>query len=65
MSALFGAKNARFFEIYGRFARTRVEGVEPVLTVFGKGEGSIFCDFVRTSFMDDPYINLHDKLTNK
>jgi len=39
--ALFGAKNFGFFEIYGVSARTR-------------GKGSIFRDFVRTSFMDGP-----------
>jgi len=38
MSALFGAKNFGFFEIYGVSARTRGEGV----------------NFVQTSFMDDP-----------
>jgi len=38
-SALFGVKTFEFFEIYGVSARTR-------------GEGSIFRDFVRTSFMD-------------
>jgi len=40
-SALFGAKNLGFFEIYGVYARTRREGE------------SIFHDFVRTSLMDD------------
>jgi len=31
------------------------EGVEPVRTFCGQEErGSIFCDFVRTSFMDGP-----------
>jgi len=38
-SALFGAKYFRFFEIYGVSARTT---------------GSIFRDFVWTSFMDGP-----------
>jgi len=41
-SALFGAKNIGFFEIYGVSARTRKEGVEPVRTFFGKGEGGQF-----------------------
>jgi len=50
-SALFGAKNPGFFEIYGMSARTRGEG----LSEFGQGgRGSIFFDFVRTSFMDGP-----------
>jgi len=54
-SALFGAKNFGFFEINGVSARTRDEGsFEPVRTFCGQGEGSIFHDFVRTSFMDDP-----------
>jgi len=39
-----------FFESYGVSALTR--GFEPVRTRWGKG--SIFCDFVRTSFMDGP-----------
>jgi len=42
MSALLDAKNSKFFEIYGMSARTR---------------GSIFRDFVRTSFMDGPHLN--------
>jgi len=41
-SALFGTKNLEFFEIYGVYAWTRGEGVEPVLTFFGKGEGVNF-----------------------
>jgi len=46
-SALFGAKNFGFFEIYGVFARTRGEGVEPVRTFCEQGgRGSIFCDFL-------------------
>jgi len=52
-SALLGAKNFKFLEIYGVSARIR--GVELVETFFGQmGRGSIFYDFVRTSFMDDP-----------
>jgi len=31
-SAIFGAKNFRFFEIYGASTRTRGERVEPVRT---------------------------------
>jgi len=46
MSALFGAKNTEFFEIYYVSTRTRGEASAD------KGEWSIFCDFVRTSFMD-------------
>jgi len=54
-SAFFGAKNFGIFEIYGVSARTRREGVEPVRTFFGQGGGgSIFLDFVGTSFMDGP-----------
>jgi len=37
-SALFGAKNFGFFEIYGVSAQTKGEGVEPVRT---RGRGSI------------------------
>jgi len=50
-SANFGTKNSRFFEIYGMSARTEGEEIEPVRTFFGQ-RWSIFCDFVRTSFMD-------------
>jgi len=31
-SALFGAKNFEFFEVYGVLARTRGRGVEPMHT---------------------------------
>jgi len=41
-SVIFGAKNFRFFETYDVSARTRRE------------RGSIFRDFVPTSFMDAP-----------
>jgi len=34
--------------------RTDKGGGWPVRTFFGKGEGSIFRDFMRTSFMDGP-----------
>jgi len=59
MTALFGAKNFRFFEIYGVSARIGGKGVEPVRTFCGQEErgGSIFCDFVRTSFMYGPLSN--------
>jgi len=56
MSALFGAKKLRIFQIYGVFARTKGKGVEPVRKFFGqwgKG-GSIFRGIVRTSFIDGP-----------
>jgi len=54
MSTLFGAKNIKFFEIYG--VRTdKGEGGEPVQTFCEQGErGSIFRDFVQTPFMDGP-----------
>jgi len=48
---LFEAKSSDIFEIYGLSARTREEGVEPVRTM---GRGSIYCDFVCTSFTDGP-----------
>jgi len=49
---LFGAKN---FEFYGMSARTRREGVWASADILRtKGEGSIFRDFVRTSFMGGP-----------
>jgi len=52
MSALFGAKNFRYFEIYCVSARTRGEEVDPMPIFCRQGEkGSIFRDFVRTSFM--------------
>jgi len=51
-SAIFGAKIIGFFEIYGVSTRTRREGVESVRTFCGQGGGgSIFRDFVWTSFM--------------
>jgi len=54
-SALFGAKNFGFFEIFGVSARTRREGVELVQTFCGHGGGgSIFRDFLQSSFMDGP-----------
>jgi len=54
-SALFSTKNVGCFEIYGVSARIREGkgGIEPVRAFCGKG-GSIFRDFVRTSFMDGP-----------
>jgi len=41
-SAMFGAKNFGFYEIYGGSAQTRKEGL-------------IFLDFLRTSCMDGPF----------
>jgi len=50
-SALFGAKNFRFFEFYGVSARQ--DRVEAVRTFFGQGGGGqFFCDVVRTFLMD-------------
>jgi len=49
MSALFVQKNFKIFEIYGVSAQTREEG----LSQCGHA-GSIFRDFVWTSFMDGP-----------
>jgi len=49
-SALFGAKNFGFFEIYGVFTWTR--GLSQDGHFADKREGSVFRDFVRTSFMD-------------
>jgi len=60
-SALFGAKTFDFSKFMvcphgqgGEGGRKR--GVEPVQTFCGQGGrgGSIFRDFVRTSFMDGP-----------
>jgi len=50
-SSLFGAKNFRFFEIYGVSARSR--GEVGLSQCGQEGRGSVFRDFVRTSFMDD------------
>jgi len=55
--ALFGAKKFGFFQIYWASARTRGRGVEPVQTFCGQGGGgAIFCDFMRTAFMDGPFL---------
>jgi len=48
-SAVFVAKNVRFFEIYGVSARAVGRRVEPVWT---RRRGQFFRDFVLTSFMD-------------
>jgi len=56
-SGLFGARNFRFFEIYGVSARTRGKGYSQCEHLADKGgEGSIFHDFVRTSFINGPLI---------
>jgi len=47
----FLVRKTGLFEIYGVFARTRVKGFE---LVRAREKGSIFRDFVRTSFMDGP-----------
>jgi len=60
-SSLFGAKNFGFFEFYGESTQTRERG----LSQYGhfsdedNRRGSIFHDFVRTSFMDGPLLFLH------
>jgi len=53
-SALFGAKNLGFFEIYGVSAGQKREGRLSLCGQFSdkRGKASIFRDFVRTSFMD-------------
>jgi len=53
-SALFVTKTFGFFEIYGMSARTRGKGLSQCGHVADKGKGSIFRDFVRTSFMNGP-----------
>jgi len=53
--SLFDAKNFGFFEIYGVSARTRGEGLSQGGHFSDKGGGGqFFCNFVRTSFMDNP-----------
>jgi len=53
MSTLYGVKN---FQSFGNLWCVRTDkGVEPVQTFCEQGEGgSILCDFVQKSFMDDP-----------
>jgi len=57
-SALFGAKNIGFFEVNGVSVQTK--GLQPVRIFFAdKGRVRVnFCDFVRTSFMDNPLDNV-------
>jgi len=56
-SALFVQKYL-VFEIYDVSALTRGGGIEPM------GEGVIFCDFVRTSFMDGLQFKITLRLRN-
>jgi len=53
--ALFGVKNFNFLRIYGVSAVRTVQGGGglTVRTFCGQGGGSIFRDFVQTSFMYD------------
>jgi len=55
-SALFGAKNSGFFEIYGVSART--SGVEPVQTFFGGG--SVFLRFCANVLNGRPLTRIRD-----
>jgi len=55
-SALFGAKDLGFFEIYGVSARTRGGLSQCGHFAVKEGGGSIFFDFVPTFFMDGPKI---------
>jgi len=55
-SALFATKNFKFFKIYGVSAQTMGRGLRQCVHFADKGEGSIFRDFVRTSFMDGPKV---------
>jgi len=54
----FWRKNYGFFEIYDRvFAWRRRERVEPVQTFCRQGgRGSMFCDFVQMSLMNNLYV---------
>jgi len=56
-SAIYSAKNFKFFEIYGVSARAREEECEPVRTLCGQErERSQF----RTSFMNGPLQDIFD-----
>jgi len=55
-SALFGAKTFKFFKIYVMSARTKERGLSSADILQTNGEGSIFHDFVRTSFMENSLI---------
>jgi len=52
-SALFGTKNFGFLKFMVCPHGQEGGGIEPVRTFCGQ-VGSIFCNFVRTSFMDGP-----------
>jgi len=58
-SAIFDTKNAGCFEIDGWWCVRTDKEIEPVRTFCGQGErGSIFRDFVRTSFKAAPTANI-------
>jgi len=57
----FLCKKLEFFKIYVVPARTKGEGIEPVRT-FCRQRGSIFLDFVPTSFMDGPFLLVSNQL---
>jgi len=50
----FGAKTFGFFEIYGVSSRTRGEGIKPVRTFCGQGEGVNFSRFCADIFYGRP-----------
>jgi len=50
--ALFGSKHIGFFEIYGVSVRTRLRRGLSQYGHFSDKGGSVFRDFMRTSFMD-------------
>jgi len=54
ISALFGAKNPVFSEFMVCPHRQKGRGLSQCGHFSDKGEGSLFRDFVRTSFMDGP-----------
>jgi len=63
-SALFGAKNVGFFEIYGVTARTGGE-VEPVRTFCEQGgEAQFFAILCRRPLLAAPY-NSHTELQDR
>jgi len=51
--ALFGAKDVGYFEIYDVSALTRRDWASADIFRI-REEGLIFCDFLRTTFMDGP-----------
>jgi len=60
MSALFGAKNFGFFEIYGVSERIKGREVEPVWTFYGQGErgSQFFTILCRRLFCTNPYLTV-------